>query len=83
VLLATIDGAGRLQLPARTEGGYATVALPGLDVDEAGIARALQSAEPVLLRPASATLAGGDNPPRRPQQRAAFMVDLIVVPAKR
>ena len=38
-LLATIDSAGWLLFPANAAGGYATVALPGLDVDEAGIAR--------------------------------------------
>ena len=99
-LLATIDDAGRLMFPASAAGGYATVVLPGLDVNEAGIARALQSAKPVLLQSLCGTVSADafesilsltdlGQPPSDPLERmafmmdrtAAFMVDLVVVPA--
>ena len=91
-LLATIDGAGRLLFPASTVGGCATVALPGLNVDEAGISRTLETATPVFLRPLCSTAsadalrsilphADAGQPSSDSAQRAAFMVDLVVVPA--
>jgi hypothetical protein len=99
-LLATIDGAGRLRFPANAAGGYATVALPGLNVDEAGIAQAIHSARPVFLRPLCGTVSAdafesilsltdlGRLPSDRAERAdfivdlaAAFMVDLVVVPA--
>jgi DUF1680 family protein len=71
-LLATVDAAGRLALPGGGANGCASVALPSLDATEVQIAAALQSARPILLRP------WGEFPAGR---RAAFMSDLVVVPA--
>jgi DUF1680 family protein len=93
VLLATIDGAGQLGFPGRIDGGYVTVALPGLDVKEDRIPGLLQAGKPVLLRPLSnmppqpafrsvLTLSEAGRPGSGPARRAAFMADLVVVPSE-
>ncbi len=96
VLLATIDAAGRLGLPASSEGGYATVALPGVDANETAIAQAIHGGSPVLVRPWSGmfsercaslmfrqilALSDFSKPWSISPRRMAFQFDLVVVPA--
>ncbi len=98
VLLATIDAAGRLSLPASTDGGFATVALPSVDANEAAIAQAVQGGSPVLVRPWSGMFSErraslmfrqimslndlGNKPWSIAPRRTAFQCDLVVVPAR-
>ncbi len=70
-LLATVNAAGKLELLAREENDYISVALPGPDVNEAQIATALESAPPVLLHPWQYSSTN---------RRMAFLCDLVVLP---
>ncbi len=70
-LLATVDASGGLHLLRDTAGNLASVNLPGLDAAEPQILAALESARPVALQPWSASM----------RQRAAFVHNLVVVPA--
>ncbi|MGA2034067.1 MAG: beta-L-arabinofuranosidase domain-containing protein [Thermoguttaceae bacterium] len=70
-LLATVDSAGRLELP---DPAGATVLLPNVDVEESAAASALQSGRPVLLRPWSAVTT---------IRRVALTSDLLVLPRDR
>jgi len=97
VLLATIDAEGRLSLPTRTDGGYATVALPSMDANEAAVAAAIQKGSPVVVRPWSGMFSArratlmfrqimslgdlGNKPWSIAPRRTAFQCDLVVVPA--
>ncbi len=96
VLLATIDGAGRLSFPACADGGYATVALPNIDADNAAISRSLVSGSPVFVRRWSGmfshrrstlmcryvvAMSDFNNAALAPPRRSAFQFDLVVVPA--
>jgi hypothetical protein len=70
-ILVPIGEAGFPRLPAAGE-GFATVALPSADADEAAIKAAVESGPAVPLLP------WRSFPPR---QRAPFMFDVVVVPA--
>ena len=96
VLLTTVDGAGRLAFPAADDAGFVTVALPGLDANDAQIAEALRTARPVLLRPwagmastrrgpafvSAVTMAEVGRSAGLAARRLPFMFDLVVVPAE-
>jgi len=71
ILLATVDNAGRLSLPAAAGGGFFTVGLPSADLGTDELLAALNSSHPVALRPWS------ELPKRK---RAAFAHNLVIVP---
>ena len=71
-LLAQLDDRERLDFWELPQGGRVTVALPNLQAGPGQIAAALESAQPVALRPESALLT---------QRRAAFQHNILVVPA--
>ena len=71
-LLATVDASGRVDLLHNTNGGFASMSLPSLDVTETQILTALKSAQLVTLRSWSDGLR---------QRRSAFAYNLVIVPA--
>ncbi len=71
VVLATVDGSGRLDLLRGTSGQWRSVPLPSIDASPDQIWSALASAQPLQLLP-------HDGVDRR---RSAFAVDLVVVPS--
>jgi DUF1680 family protein len=72
-LLARSDGSGRIDLLKSASNSYYTVALPGLEATEAQIATTVESGRPIALRP---------WPGIESRRRAAFMNNLVVVPAE-
>jgi hypothetical protein len=71
-LLAQRDASGQLALPHTLDGAYVSVALSDPQAGIEAIKAALSSAKPVALQPESKL---------RTHRRAAFMHDLVVVPA--
>ena len=72
VLLAQVTDSGSIDLPRAGSDAYATVLLSSLDATDADIAKALDSARPILLRPWTAITT---------RARSAFAADLLVLPA--
>ena len=70
-VLATIDGRGRLDLPARDARGCVSVVLPGPDIAESQLAGAIDSAAAARLRPIAQSA----------EFRAVFVCNVVVVPA--
>jgi len=71
-ILATIDKQGRLDLLQDSDGGYASVELPDINITKSQVLQALDSSRKVSLKPLFVSPGG----------RASFAYNLIVVPAE-
>jgi len=93
VLLAVLDGCGRLSLPL-SDNGFVTVVLPGIDATDAQIAQAIASGRAVFLRTWPGIVASRHGEPAfksvvsmnemagssAKPRRLPFMFDLVIVP---